>query len=147
MFEPLQYAFHWPNTNVSSHTSPTTKLEGITAGDTLQFSAMESGPGRESQDVRRERTRLHAGRSYYSEGLVRSPTEVGSPRGEWVDERLTVLSELLPVWLFHRAPNVSRRRLARPAVLVVGGYRTRAGKGIRGLEGRRRIRGGGRVQE
>jgi len=85
---------------------------------------MESGPGRESQDGRRipertskvqgfeeKRTRLRAGRSY-SKGLVRSPTEMGSPRKGWVDERLRVLSELLPTRLSHRAPNLSRRRRA-----------------------------------
>ena len=36
----------------------------------------------------------------------------GFSYGEWVDGRLTVLSELLPVSLSHRAPNLSRRRCA-----------------------------------
>jgi len=46
--------------------------------------------------------------------------ENGFSEGEWGDERLTVLSELLPVRLSHRAPNLSRRRRALTRYDVLG---------------------------
>jgi len=52
-------------------------------------------------------TCLHAGRSYCSKVLVCLPTELGSPKGEWGDEHLMVLLELLPMLLSHPMPNLS----------------------------------------
>jgi len=49
-----------------------------------------------------EGTRLRAGRSYYSEGLIRSPTEGGSPRGNGLTDDLWSCRSYYPC----RCPNM-----------------------------------------
>ena len=85
-------------------------------------------------------TRLRAGRSYYSEGLVRSPTEPGSPTVNGLTDDLQSCRSYSPcrcltarpiclggsaLWLGTTSGGWLRTqdwlRLARPAVLRVGG--------------------------
>jgi hypothetical protein len=45
--------------------------------------------------------------------LGRVPMMKGLQGRNWGDERLRALSELIPRWLSHRAPNLSRRQVLR----------------------------------
>ena len=79
---------------------------------------MESGPGRESQGARMtpERSKEMNSSARRQILLLRRTRPFADGKrfseGEWIEEQLTVLLELLPVRLSHPAPNLSRRRRA-----------------------------------
>jgi len=86
---------------------------------------MESGPGGESKEVRETPEETSKVQRFEEKKILSSrrqilllqrthpfADEIGSPREGWGDERLMVLSELLPQRLSHRAPKLSRGRRA-----------------------------------